>query len=141
MIEINSFSSAVGLIDVCPWTSAALGQSDQGATKSGFPARPHWENGDRARSTLAYPEIHPFIHDVEILDVPVNLARFRSVIFSVMPRRARSARAAFTVSAVLPVRSTSCPELQYAQRHGSIGLIKSKAFKRVSVHWAVEYFD
>ena len=31
--------------------------------------------------------------------------------------------------------------LQYAQEHGSIGLTKNKAFKRVFVHWAVEHFD
>ncbi|SPJ26137.1 hypothetical protein PAA8504_03993 [Palleronia abyssalis] len=31
--------------------------------------------------------------------------------------------------------------LQYAQEHGSIGLTKTKAFKRVFVHWAVEHFD
>lgn len=31
--------------------------------------------------------------------------------------------------------------LQYAQKHGSIGLTKTKAFKRLFVHWAVEHFD
>ncbi len=31
--------------------------------------------------------------------------------------------------------------LQYAQKHGSIGLTKTKAFKRAFVHWAVEHFD
>lgn len=31
--------------------------------------------------------------------------------------------------------------LQYAQKHGAIGLTKTKAFKRVFVHWAVENFD
>lgn len=31
--------------------------------------------------------------------------------------------------------------LQYALKHGSIGLTKTKAFKRVFVHWAVEHFD
>jgi hypothetical protein len=31
--------------------------------------------------------------------------------------------------------------LQYAQEHGSIGLTKTKAFKRSFVHWAVEHFD
>jgi len=31
--------------------------------------------------------------------------------------------------------------LQYAQKHGSIGLTKTKAFKREFVHWAVENFD
>jgi len=30
--------------------------------------------------------------------------------------------------------------LQYAQEHGSIGLTKTKAFKQVFVHWAVEHF-
>ncbi|WP_096176308.1 hypothetical protein [Cohaesibacter sp. ES.047] len=31
--------------------------------------------------------------------------------------------------------------LQYAQKHGSIALTKSKAFKRIFVHWAVENFN
>ncbi len=31
--------------------------------------------------------------------------------------------------------------LQYTQDHGSIPLTASKAFKRVFVHWAAEYFD
>jgi hypothetical protein len=31
--------------------------------------------------------------------------------------------------------------LQYTQDHGAIGLTKTKAFKRVFVHWAVENFD
>ncbi len=31
--------------------------------------------------------------------------------------------------------------LQYAQKHGSISLTKTNAFKRVFVHWAVENFD
>lgn len=31
--------------------------------------------------------------------------------------------------------------LQYAQKHGSIGFTKTKAFKRVFVHWAVKHFD
>jgi len=31
--------------------------------------------------------------------------------------------------------------LQYTEEHGSIGLTKTKAFKRVFVHWAVENFD
>lgn len=31
--------------------------------------------------------------------------------------------------------------LQYAQKHGFIGLTKTKAFKRVFVHWAVEHFN
>lgn len=46
--------------------------------------------------------------------------------------------AAFTVGAV---RSTCCTELQDAQKHGSIGLTKSKAFKCVFVHWTIEHFD
>jgi hypothetical protein len=31
--------------------------------------------------------------------------------------------------------------LQYTHKHGSIGLTKTKAFKRVFVHWAVDHFD
>lgn len=31
--------------------------------------------------------------------------------------------------------------LQYAQDHGSIGLTKTGAFKRVFVHWAAEHFE
>ncbi|QFT45426.1 hypothetical protein FIU97_02445 [Roseivivax sp. THAF40] len=31
--------------------------------------------------------------------------------------------------------------LQYAREHGAIGLTKTKAFKRVFVHWAVGHFD
>lgn len=31
--------------------------------------------------------------------------------------------------------------LKFAREHGSIGLTKTKAFKRVFVHWAVENFD
>ena len=31
--------------------------------------------------------------------------------------------------------------LQYAQEHKSIGLTKTKAFKRDFVHWAIEHFD
>ena len=31
--------------------------------------------------------------------------------------------------------------LRYAQEHGTIGLTKTKAFKRVFVHWAVENFE
>jgi hypothetical protein len=31
--------------------------------------------------------------------------------------------------------------LQYAQEHKSIGLTKTKAFKRAFVHWAIEHFD
>jgi hypothetical protein len=31
--------------------------------------------------------------------------------------------------------------LQYTEEYGAIGLTKTKAFKRVFVHWAVENFD
>ena len=31
--------------------------------------------------------------------------------------------------------------MRYVQKHGSIGLTKTNAFKRVFVHWAVEHFD
>lgn len=31
--------------------------------------------------------------------------------------------------------------LRYVQDHGAIGLTKTKAFKRVFVHWAVEHFE
>lgn len=31
--------------------------------------------------------------------------------------------------------------LQYTQDHGAIGLTKTKAFKRIFVHWAVEHFE
>ena len=31
--------------------------------------------------------------------------------------------------------------LQYVEKHGAIGLTKTKAFKRDFVHWAIEHFD
>lgn len=40
-----------------------------------------------------------------------------------------------------PMLRAALLTLQYAQEHGSIGLTKTKAFKRVFVHWAVEHFD
>jgi hypothetical protein len=40
-----------------------------------------------------------------------------------------------------PLLRAALLTLQYAQEHGAIGLTKSKAFKRVFVHWAVEHFD
>src|SRR6056297_2694412 len=40
-----------------------------------------------------------------------------------------------------PMLHAALLALQYAQEHGSIGLTKTKAFKRVFVHWAVEHFD
>lgn len=40
-----------------------------------------------------------------------------------------------------PLLRAALLTLQYAQEHGSIGLTKTKAFKRVFVHWAVEHFD
>ena len=40
-----------------------------------------------------------------------------------------------------PLLRSALLTLQYAQKHGSIGLTKTKAFKRVFVHWAVENFD
>ena len=39
-----------------------------------------------------------------------------------------------------PMLRSALLTLQYAQEHGSIGLTKTKAFKRVFVHWAVEHF-
>jgi len=39
-----------------------------------------------------------------------------------------------------PMLRAALLTLQYAQEHGSIGLTKTKAFKRVFVHWAVEHF-
>ena len=39
-----------------------------------------------------------------------------------------------------PMLRAALLTLQYAQDHGSIGLTKTKAFKRVFVHWAVEHF-
>ena len=43
--------------------------------------------------------------------------------------------------ALSPLLRGALLTLQYAQEHGSIGLTKTKAFKRVFVHWAVENFD
>ena len=40
-----------------------------------------------------------------------------------------------------PLLRAALLTLQYAQKHGGIGLTKTKAFKRVFVHWAVEHFD
>ena len=40
-----------------------------------------------------------------------------------------------------PLLRAALRTLQYAQEHESIGLTKTKAFKRVFVHWAVEHFD
>ena len=39
-----------------------------------------------------------------------------------------------------PMLRAALLTLQYAQEHGSIGLTKTKAFKRIFVHWAVEHF-
>jgi hypothetical protein len=40
-----------------------------------------------------------------------------------------------------PMLRAALLTLRYAQDHGAIGLTKTKAFKRVFVHWAVENFD
>jgi hypothetical protein len=40
-----------------------------------------------------------------------------------------------------PLLRAALLTLQYAQDQGAIGLTKTKAFKRVFVHWAVEHFD
>ena len=40
-----------------------------------------------------------------------------------------------------PLLRAALLTLQCAQEHGAIGLTKTKAFKRVFVHWAVEHFD
>lgn len=40
-----------------------------------------------------------------------------------------------------PLLRAALLTLQYAQEHGAIGLTKTKAFKRVFVHWAVKHFD
>lgn len=40
-----------------------------------------------------------------------------------------------------PLLRAAVLTLRYAQDHGSIGLTRTKAFKRVFVHWAVENFD
>lgn len=43
--------------------------------------------------------------------------------------------------ALSPLLRSALLTLQYAQKHGSIGLTKTMAFKRVFVHWAVAHFD
>lgn len=40
-----------------------------------------------------------------------------------------------------PLLRAALLTLNYAQEHGSIPLTTTKAFKRVYVHWAAEYFD
>lgn len=40
-----------------------------------------------------------------------------------------------------PLLRAALLTLRYAQDHGSIALTKTKAFKRVFVHWAVRNFD
>jgi hypothetical protein len=40
-----------------------------------------------------------------------------------------------------PLLRAALLTLQYTQDHGAISLTKTKAFKRVFVHWAVEHFD
>jgi hypothetical protein len=40
-----------------------------------------------------------------------------------------------------PLLRAALLTLQYTQEHGSVGLTKTKAFKRVFVHWAVEHFN
>jgi len=40
-----------------------------------------------------------------------------------------------------PMLRAAALTMKYAQEHGSIGLTKTKAFKRVFVHWAIENFD
>lgn len=40
-----------------------------------------------------------------------------------------------------PLLRAAMMTLRYVQEHGAIGLTKTKAFKRVFVHWAVENFD
>ncbi|SEO18232.1 hypothetical protein SAMN05216227_105715 [Pseudorhodobacter antarcticus] len=40
-----------------------------------------------------------------------------------------------------PLLRAALLTLQYAQEQGAIGLTKTKAFKRVFVHWAVAHFD
>lgn len=39
-----------------------------------------------------------------------------------------------------PMLQAAVLTLRYAQEHGSIGLTKTKAFKRVFINWAVEHF-
>tara|TARA_R100000935_G_scaffold9126_1_gene18764 strand:- start:5560 stop:6282 length:723 start_codon:yes stop_codon:yes gene_type:complete len=40
-----------------------------------------------------------------------------------------------------PLLRAALLTLQYTQEHGSIGITKTKAFKRTFVHWAVQNFD
>jgi hypothetical protein len=40
-----------------------------------------------------------------------------------------------------PLLRAALLTLQYTQDQGAIGLTKTKAFKRVFVHWAVENYD
>lgn len=40
-----------------------------------------------------------------------------------------------------PLLRAALLTLQYTHEHGAIGLTKTKAFKRVFVHWAVAHFD
>ena len=40
-----------------------------------------------------------------------------------------------------PLLRAALLTLQYVEQNGAIGLTKTKAFKRVFVHWAAEYFD
>lgn len=40
-----------------------------------------------------------------------------------------------------PMLRAALLTLGYALEHGSIGLTKTTAFKRVFVHWAVEHFE
>jgi hypothetical protein len=40
-----------------------------------------------------------------------------------------------------PLLRAALLTLRYAHEHGAIGLTKTKAFKRIFVHWAVEHFD
>ena len=40
-----------------------------------------------------------------------------------------------------PLLRAALLTLRYAQERGAIGLTKTRAFKRVFVHWAVEYFE
>ena len=40
-----------------------------------------------------------------------------------------------------PLLRAALLTLQYAQEHGAVGLTKTKEFKRVFVHWAVEDFN
>jgi hypothetical protein len=40
-----------------------------------------------------------------------------------------------------PLLRAALLTLQYVEQNGPIGLTKTKAFKRVFVHWAAEHFD